>query len=391
MFDARFRLDCLKAAYQLIKASINDSDGNTMRILIALPGLHRLDRGAEIAFISVARELANTGDEVTLIGSGQTRAGDPYKFLRARSVGREHFELFPSLPVLRNEYCYEELTFAPHLFLRYRPNEYDITMTCSYPFTNWLLRRPTLRGFRPRHVFVTHNGDWPARSRGAEFRFFGSDGLICINPDFFERNKSRWNCRLIPNGVDCQHFRPGAAQRQLFNLPQDRMVVLMVSALIPNKRIEFGIDAVSRISDAHLVVAGDGPLRKKIVDAASENLPGRFTLLSVPSERMPMLYQASDVFLQCSKDEPFPLVFLEAMACGVPVVAHDIPRVHWFLGEDEFLTDMNDPAAIAIAIRRAHLHGSAGREKRVDRASSFSWKRIAGMYREFLQEILASA
>ena len=47
-----------------------------------------------------------------------------------------------------------------------------------------------------------------------------------------------------------------------------------------------------------------------------------------------MLYQAADVFLQCSKDEPFPLVFLEAMACGRPIVAHDVPRVRWFIGDD---------------------------------------------------------
>src|SRR5664279_3288830 len=135
-----------------------------MRILIALPGIHRYDRGAEIAFIAVAKELAKSGDAVTLIGSGEAREGTPYRFLRAASVRREHFERFPSLPVLRNEYCYEELTFVPQLLFRYRPAEYDITVTCSYPFTNWLLRRPVLSGARPRHVFVTHNGDWPPYS-----------------------------------------------------------------------------------------------------------------------------------------------------------------------------------------------------------------------------------
>ena len=46
-----------------------------MRVLFALPGFHRIDRGAEIALISVAKELAKTGDTVTLIGSGQERTG----------------------------------------------------------------------------------------------------------------------------------------------------------------------------------------------------------------------------------------------------------------------------------------------------------------------------
>jgi len=359
-----------------------------MRILVALPGLHRVDRGAEIAFIAVATELAKAGDTVTLIGSGRARPDMPYRFLHASSVPREQFEAFPSLPVLRNEYCYEELTFAPHFLWRYRPSEYDITVTCSYPFTNLILRRPVLRGSRPRHVFVTHNGDWPPSQRQSEFRFFGCEGLICINPDFYERNKNRWNSRLIPNGVDTGRFQPGIVPRREFDLPEDRLIVLMVSALIPNKRIEFGIKAVSQIPGAHLVVAGDGPLRNMVTTAAAKLLPGRFTLLSVAPERMPKLYQAADVFLQASKDEPFPLVFLEAMACGLPIVAHDMPRVRWFIGDDEFLADMGNPTAIALSIERARLFGSAGRQERVNKAASYSWTRIAGMYRHFFQELM---
>ena len=360
-----------------------------MRILIALPGLHRIDRGAEIAFIAVAKEFAKAGETVTLIGSGQPRPGTPYRFLHAASVPRERFETSPSLPVLRNEYCYEELTFVPDFLFRYRPSEYDVTVTCSYPFTNWMLRRPALGGGRPRHVFVTHNGDWPPSRRESEFRWFGCDGLICINPDFYERNRERWNARLIPNGVDNERFQPGSAEREEFGLPNERLVVLMVSALIPNKRIEFGIEAVSQIPDAHLVVAGDGPLRTSISSLAAERLPGRFTLLSVSPERMPRLYQAADVFLQASKDEPFPLVFLEAMACGLPIVGHDRPRVRWFVGEDEFLADMEDPAAIAQAIQHAHGSKESGCQRRVERAANFSWRRVAEMYREFFQEVIS--
>ncbi len=363
-----------------------------MRILIALPGIHRYDRGAELAFIAVAKELAKSGDAVTLIGSGKAREEIPYRFLRAASVPREYFERWPSLPILRNEYCYEELTFVPQLFLRYRPTDFDITVTCSYPFTNWLLRRPVLGGVRPPHVFVTHNGDWPPYSsqtgaRQSEFRFFGCDGLICINPDFFERNKNFWNCRLIPNGVDCDRFHPGPQHRKEFNLPEDKLVVLMVSALIPNKRIEVGIEAVSRIVNAHLVIAGDGPLRDTITAAAAKLLPGRFTRLLIPPAQMPKLYQSADVFLQCSKDEPFPLVFLEAMACGIPIVAHDMPRVRWFVGEDEFLVKMDNPAEIAQTIQRAHYSARAGRDRRINKASTLSWPKIAGMYRDFFAQI----
>jgi len=360
-----------------------------MRVLFALPGLHKYDRGAEIAFVSVANELAKAGATVTLIGSGRDRTGTPYHFLRANSVPRENFTSFPSIPVLRNEYAYEEFTFIPDLLRQYRPADYDVTLTCSFPFTNLILRRPTFGGRRPPHVFVTQNGDWPAYSTQSEYQLFGCDGLVCTNPDFYERNRARWHCRLIPNGVDCVRFKPGSAQREMFGLPADRMIVLMVSALIPTKRVEVGIDAVSRIPGAHLVVAGNGPEREAIETTAAKLLPGRFALLSVPAERMPELYQSTNVFLHLSKEESFGNVFLEAMACGLPVVAQDSPRVRWIVGDDQFLIDTNDVAAIGARIISAGNAPLAKQQARVAKAASFSWTRIGKMYQEFLQEIVA--
>lgn len=362
-----------------------------MRVLFALPGLHRFDRGAEVAFISVAKQLAEAGDSVTLIGSGRERAGTPYRFLHASSLGRAKFEAFPRIPLFRDECAYEELTFVPALMHRYRPAEYDVTVTCGYPFTNWTLRHPTLSGPRPPHVFVTQNGDWPAYSNSREFRLFGCEGLVCTNPDFYERNMTRWHCRMIPNGVDCARFQPGQPQREEFGLPADRLIVLMVSALAFTKRVEAGIEAVSRIPDAHLVVAGDGPLRQACHDLAARLMPGRFTRLSLAPERMPALYQSADVFLHLSKEESFGNVFVEAMACGLPIVAHDSPRLRWIVGDHEFLLDTGDSAAIAQHIGLARQAGTSDRQARVERAARFSWTKIGQSYREFLAEVVARA
>jgi hypothetical protein len=76
-----------------------------MRVLFAIPGLHRYDRGAEVAFMAIAKELAKTGDIVTLIGAGKLRDGMPYRFVRAGCIGRENFESFPALPMFRNEFA----------------------------------------------------------------------------------------------------------------------------------------------------------------------------------------------------------------------------------------------------------------------------------------------
>ena len=359
-----------------------------MRVLFAIPGLHRYDRGAEVAFIAIAEQLAKAGDIVTLIGAGTLRGGMPYRFVRAGCIGRENFESFPALPVFRNEFAYEELTFIPGLLRAYHPAEYDVTVTCSYPFTNWALRRPSLRKPRPPHVFVTQNGDWPAFANQSEYIYFGCEGLVCTNPDFFERNKTRWRCRMIPNGVDLDRFRPRESQRAEFGLPAERLIVLMVSALAESKRVEVGIEAVSKIPGAHLVVAGDGPLRRAIDAQAAKSLPGRFTRLSLSSDKMPSLYQSADVFLHLSKEESFGNVYVEALASGLPIVAHDSPRLRWLLGEDEYLLDTNDVSAIAHSISRARSTTNLQCQERVARAGLYSWPRIAALYREFLHEVI---
>jgi glycosyltransferase involved in cell wall biosynthesis len=361
-----------------------------MRILFALPGLHRCARGAETAFISVATELAKAGETVTLIGSGRPNPEAPYRFVRAASMAREKFESLPSIPGLRNECAYEELTFIPHFLYQYRRADYDITVTCSYPFTNLLLRLPSLRKVRPPHIFVTQNGDFPARTNKSEYRLFGCEGLVCTNPDYYERNQRRWRCQLIPNGVDCVRFQPRANPQQCVNIPKDRFIVLMVSALVPDKRVDVGIKAISRIPEAHLWLAGDGPLRQAVDELAARLLPGRFKRFSVPPEHMPSVYQSADVFLHLSMEESFGNVFLEAMACGLPVVAHDSYRVRWIVGNDEFLLNTKDSAAIAAHIKLARESSPDKQKQRVARAATFSWVEIAAMYRVFFREVIAS-
>ena len=136
------------------------------------------------------------GHEVTLIGSGPAAAqANHIDTSRRRQAHAREFERWPSVPTLRNETAWEEATFVPGLLAKYRPDDYDITATCAFPLTQWALRRPVFGGHRPRNVFITQNGDWPALSDKAEFRFFDCDGLVCINPDYFERNRGPLSLR----------------------------------------------------------------------------------------------------------------------------------------------------------------------------------------------------
>jgi len=360
-----------------------------MRIAFALTGLHRVQRGAEVAFLAIGRELARRGHAVTLFGSGEGRPDTPYAFVTSATISRERLEWLPKLPAFRNETSWEEASFIPGFLRRYRPQDFDVTLTCSYPFLNWALRARKHRGYRPRHVFVTQNGDWPARATNSEYRFFGCDGLVAINPDYEEANKAHYRTALIPNGVDLERFHPGAGDRPAFGLPEGVPLVLMVSALIESKRVGDGIAAVAQMPGVHLAVAGDGPLRDDYRRLAERLMPGRFHNFTTTAERMPALYRSADCFLHLSRDESFGNVYVEAMATGLPSVAWDLPRTRWIMGETGVLVADLDQAALVDGLNRALAHPRAA-PAQLDRAQRFSWATIAADYERFLKEVVAS-
>lgn len=358
-----------------------------MKLLFALPGFHRYDRGAEVSLLAVADEMARTGDDVTVMGSGRPRAGTAYRFRHVPSLRRERFERFPRFPPLRSETAWEDASFTPGLLAAYEPSAYDAAITCSFPFTHWALRRPAARG--PLQIFVTQNGDWPAFSEDSEYRTFKCDGLVCTNPDYLERNKASWPCALIPNGVDLNRFFRGDGERALLGLPEVGPIVLMVSAFIESKRVFDGIRAVGAMADAFLVVAGDGPLRNEAQALAERIMPGRYRRMSLPAARMPALYRSADVFLHLSLLESFGNVFLEAWASGLPVVGHDTDRLRWiFGGSGQFLCDTQDPDALGNRLTAALAHGSLkrGQDAAIQR---FAWSAIADQYRAFVGNLLA--
>ena len=361
-----------------------------LRVLFALPGLHRVSRGAEAAFENVARELARRDDfHVTLIGGGTARAGDPYRFLHAPFRPRERFESWPRIPPMRSEYRWEELTFIPSLWKTFLPSDYDLTLTCSYPFVNWALRMRRSGG-KPRHIFVTQNGDWPAQRRNAEYKLFSCDGLVCTNPEYYERQKNTWRCALVPNGMDAARFTPGRGDRASFNIPDGVPVVLMVSALIPSKFVAAGVRAVAALPGVHLVVAGDGPQRTEIDTLAAERLPGRYTRLTTTMDRMPDLYRCANVFLHLSRDEAFGNVYIEALATGLPVVAHDYPTARWILGEWGRLVDTTDDQRTTEALREALAAPCEADRRHTFAAERYDWPAVASLYADFLKEVAAS-
>ncbi len=354
-----------------------------MHILFALPGLHRFARGAEVVFESVAQQIASQGDhKVTLVGSGQPMADRAYDFVSVPAISRERFEKWPKTPFLRHEFMYEDLTFSAGLAAASIVGTSDLTVTCSYPYSNWALRRPRMGG-RPAHIFVTQNGDWAVNGDAPEPRLFGSDGLICTNPVFYERNRQHGNTTLIPNGVDTARFSPGLQRKAEFCLPVDRPVILMVSALESGKRVLEAMQAVADVPDAFLIVAGDGPLRDEVDRLAAEVLPGRFKRATFTQDQMPDLYRSADLFLHTKILESFGNVYIEALSCGIPLVVHDDEVTRWILGDYATRVDTTSRVALTEAINEALGCHHSGKEASTWAHSRYSWATVSDQYLDF--------
>ena len=402
-----------------------------LRILFSLPGLHRVNRGAEVVLEEVATHAAaNPNFDVTLFGSGPARPNQPYHYRKLHGLPRECFEKFPKLPYVRDHYMWEELAHAPSLYFNHRPRDYDITVTCGYPYSNMLLRRgrkyhpfDKLRAGRPKHIFITQNGDWMVQAKNAEYKHFGCDGLVCTNPEYYNRHKNNYPCALIPNGVDTRRFHPRNTGilpvqadrnnqdlsflesesnqhgqdardtttliREQFNLPRNTPIILIVSALIPSKKVPDAIRAVANLPDAHLVIAGDGEQRSEVDSLANTLLKNRFTSLTLPREKMPDLYRSADVLLHMSQDEPFGNIYIEALATGLPIVAHQTPATQWILEDQANLIDTSDLQAVTRALQAALTQNTPAQTiaRRALAEKRFSWPAVARQYCDFFQHV----
>lgn len=169
--------------------------------------------------------------------------------------------------------------------------------------------------------------------------------------------------RVIRNGIDCRRFSPdrcaAAAVRQEFGLEPAVRLIGIVAALREEKNhamlVRVAARLRSRFPDVHWLVVGDGPERGAIESLiAKHSLDDRVHMLGTRRDT-PRLLAALDVFTLCSLNEASPVSILEALACGVPVVATDVGSIRETVheGTSGHLVASADEAAMASAV--SHL------------------------------------
>ena len=252
--------------------------------------------------------------------------------------------------------------YAPLPLWRALGRPYDVIDIHEEPFAlataEILLLRRLRRQRAPYVLYSAQNIDkrypppfrwierWALRHAAALSVCNSEAGRIC------ERKGFPGAATLIPLGVDTQRFSPAPAR------PEGQVPVIgYVGRLEPHKGVHVLLDAIARLDRATLRIAGAGPeeaaLRARVAELG---IGDRVELVgSVGQDQLPDFYRGLDVLAVPSLPTPgwleqFGRVVVEAMACGVPVVASDTGALPDVVGDAGLLVPPGDPEALATAL-----------------------------------------
>ncbi len=258
--------------------------------------------------------------------------------------------------------------------------------------TSAYLARQVLGAQAPRIVTTLHGtditlvGSDPSFLPITRFSILESDGVTTPSAYLRQATYDRLDVpsslpiEVIPNFVDTERYAPGP-RRTLAELglpgasgaaSEGPAVLVHVSNFRPLKRVDDVVRIfaeVQRVRPAVLLLIGDGPERSRVEALARQlGLSNRVVFVGKMVSFVELL-QASDVFLMPSESESFGLAALEALSCGVPVVASDVGGIPEVVPEGEvgFLAPVGDVATMADRVLR--ILGDPGLRARLSRAA----------------------
>lgn len=196
--------------------------------------------------------------------------------------------------------------------------------------------------------------------------------------------------RVIPNGVDCNLFKPWQQKKSNVNLN-----LLFVGRLNKVKNIDVIIRTVAELSGVILNIVGDGPEKENLqMLVRSLGIAGKVNFLNRRNhEELKDIYNQNDIFLLLSLGEGGSNVVMEAMACGMPAIimntggAENIIKGNGFVLNE--LTTEILAEKINYFIKNKEEIIKMGRRSR-DIAESFSWENTAKQYSKIYYELVSS-
>ncbi len=253
---------------------------------------------------------------------------------------------------------------------------------------------------------------YSVKARGADIHYWGTQsgtrkmvrqaadgaaGLLAVS-DAMRRSMARMGIdadkvRVHYTGVDLDTFeltdRAAAKAALDFNGP----VVLSVGALIPRKGQDLLVRALPQLPGVTLLLAGQGRYRRTLENLAQElGVERRIGFLgSVPHHKLPRIFAAADIMALPSESEGLANAWVEALACGTPIVISDVGGARELLDRPEAGRIVErDPEAIAEAIR-ALLDNPPSQAAVRASALRFTWQANGDTLLAHLQGIAAGS
>jgi phosphatidylinositol alpha-mannosyltransferase len=219
------------------------------------------------------------------------------------------------------------------------------------------------------------------------------DGVIGVAPLILEYFKGYKGPKIIiPNGIDTNEFNPGIAKIEKFC--DGKINILFVGRIEERKGLIYLLRAFKSLernfSNLRLIIVGEGPLKEKCQKYVKENNLKEVFFEGQITEGLASYYRTADIFVSPAIfGESFGLVLLEAMACGIPVVAFANEGYEKFLKgktSGTFLARSRDWRALAkkieILIKNPDLREDIGK-KGISEAEEYSWGKVADRVLDF--------
>jgi len=235
------------------------------------------------------------------------------------------------------------------------------------------------------------------------FTFFlkYADGIVvastgmkdeCVRHFSAEKDK----IAVIPNSVDVEDISNKANEGIDIDLPQNTFLLSAVSRLEKEKNLPFLLTAFSKVvqtEKAKLLIIGDGNQKSFLQSLSNELGINTDVIFSGYQENPYKFIKKSDVFIHTCLFEGFANVIIEAMACGVAVIATDCPYGPRDIIKDKengFLVEMNNERALSDSIIRLIKDDDLRyqiAQKGLLHSQSFSKKTMGESYKEFFLKI----
>jgi L-malate glycosyltransferase len=250
---------------------------------------------------------------------------------------------------------------------------------------------------------ITLVGQDPSFRSLTRFSILKSDGLTAVSEYLRDETHRHFDIppaaiEVIPNFVNLERYSRDAypCHRGKLTLPGEK-ILTHISNFRSVKRVDDAVRIFARVAramPARLLLVGDGPERVKAHETAeTEGVADRVLFLGKQNSVAELL-ACSDLLLLPSENESFGLVALEAMSCGVPVVATaigGIPEVvqdgvSGYLAPVGDVETMADAAIGLLADPVAWKQFSAAAREGAER---YSADRVVSLYEEFYSEVLS--